>query len=50
MLNPDMRRCQVDITPYHLQSGVAQDLLQGEDVTSIHQVVGGKRMAAEVGM
>ena len=48
MLADNILGGKVDITPDHLQAGVSQNLLEGEDVPSVHEVVGGEGMSAEM--
>jgi len=50
MLANNKLRGQSDVTSNHLQAGVPQNLLEGEDVSSIHQIVGGEGVPAEMSM
>ena len=49
VLGLDIPEGHIDIVPHHLQRAVLQDLLQTEDIPSIHQPVLGKGVAEGVG-
>ncbi len=46
MLPDNILRGKVDITSNHLQAGVSENLLEGEDIASVHQIVGGEGVPA----
>ena len=50
MLDPDMIRGKVGISPYHLQRRMPQYLLQGEDISTIGQELGSKGVPAQMSM
>ena len=50
MLGRYLRAGEAEIVIYHLQSSVAQDLSEREDITAVQQVIDGKGGPAEVGV
>ena len=50
MLGSDLRLGEVKVVIDHFEGRVAQDFAKREDIPSVHQVVRGKRVAAEMCM
>ena len=45
----DVGTGQVHVGPHHIKAGMAQDALEGEDVTAVTQVAEGKGVPERVG-